>query len=263
MSISEIKSQARDALYSRFFTYLLPLIMLMVISYVVNSVSSYISGILFYKEFSRIQEDMAALEPLLNASQSDFQSVMAISKDVFNIIFVGADGDSKIVQLIFMYILISFLINAFVILPFGVGMNKCMCDLNEDKKLDSSAMIVMFSKNYISNVKILALKQLAISFASLFFVLPGIYLHYKWYFVEYIIANNPELSNAEVFEKNAELMQDKKTQAFMLELSFIGWFILCMLVPLAIIFVAPYYFAARTEFYLQNDYELNQREEMV
>jgi len=84
------------------------------------------------------------------------------------------------------------------------------------------------------------------------FVIPGIIKRYSYRLVPYLLAQDSELSGSEAISRSRELMRGHKWQAFVLELSFLGWDILSGLTAglLGIFYVNPYKQATDAEFYL-------------
>ena len=60
--------------------------------------------------------------------------------------------------------------------------------------------------------------------------------------IPYLLADHPEMSREEAFARSKELMKGQKWNAFVLDLSFLGWEILSALtlMILGIFYVAPY-----------------------
>ena len=67
----------------------------------------------------------------------------------------------------------------------------------------------------------------------------------------YIIAENPDIDGSEAIRLSQRMMDGRKMEAFMLDLSFIGWHILGYLTFGLVegLWVVPYRTAAFTEFY--------------
>jgi len=67
----------------------------------------------------------------------------------------------------------------------------------------------------------------------------------------YYIANDcPELSANECIDKSIEMMRGHKMDLFLLDLSFIGWIILCLLsCGIGFLWLIPYECTARADFY--------------
>ena len=108
-----------------------------------------------------------------------------------------------------------------------------------------------FRYSYIKNVGTLFLRDLFTLLCSLLFIVPGIIKAYEYRMIPYIIAENPEMSYKEAFAKSKSMMMGNKWAAFVLDLSFLGWFILnaftCGL--LGIFYVNPYYQATDANLY--------------
>ena len=85
---------------------------------------------------------------------------------------------------------------------------------------------------------------------SLLFVIPGIVAYYKYSMAPYIMADHPEMTGGEAITASKNLMCGKKTKLFCLQLSFIGWLLLCVITfGIAILWVGPWMSAAEADFY--------------
>ena len=68
--------------------------------------------------------------------------------------------------------------------------------------------------------------------------------------VAYLLAENPELTNEEAFRLSREFTRGEKWHLFVLDLSFLGWYLLgALCFGIGVLFVAPYHEAAVAEFY--------------
>ena len=87
---------------------------------------------------------------------------------------------------------------------------------------------------------------------SLLFIIPGIIKFYEYRMIPYILAENPTLSYKEAFELSKKMMYGQKWKTFVLDLSFIGWYILSLLTfgLLIIFWIAPYMRATNVELYV-------------
>lgn len=84
--------------------------------------------------------------------------------------------------------------------------------------------------------------NLFIGLWSLLFVIPGIYKAYQYRMVPYLLAENPEMGYKRAIELSKAMMDGEKMNAFVLDLSFLGWYILSIFTCgiLAIVYVSPY-----------------------
>lgn len=94
------------------------------------------------------------------------------------------------------------------------------------------------------------LKMIYILLWSLLFVIPGIIAIFNYAMTEYILAENPEMSANEVINRSKQMMKGNRMRLFWLEISFIGWSILCILTfGIGFLWLNPYKYAAETIFY--------------
>ncbi|MBR3719644.1 MAG: DUF975 family protein, partial [Firmicutes bacterium] len=81
----------------------------------------------------------------------------------------------------------------------------------------------------------------------------GVIKTYSYWLVPYIVAENPDISPKEAVMLSRRLMNGHKIEAFLLDLSFIGWHLLGIF-TLGIaeaVWATPYITATQTEFYAQ------------
>ena len=105
---------------------------------------------------------------------------------------------------------------------------------------------------YGNTVKVMFLKWLFQLLWTLLLVVPGIIKHYEYYMVPYLVAEYPEKDSKEIFSLSKQMMNGNKFYTFVLELSFIGWWILAAICcGIGLLFLAPYMNATFAELYLQ------------
>ena len=110
-----------------------------------------------------------------------------------------------------------------------------------------------FSKGkYLNIVKVMFLKRLFEGLWTLLLIIPGIIKHYEYYMVPYLLADEPTLDRKEAFRLSKEMMHGNKFDTWVLELSFIGWYLLGVLACfVGVLFVNPYAEATYAELYLR------------
>ena len=85
---------------------------------------------------------------------------------------------------------------------------------------------------------------------TLLFIIPGIVKSYSYALAPYILLEKPEMGIKDAITKSRMMMKGHKWQLFCLDLSFIGWMLLCVLtLGIAFFYVWPYYSTARAQFY--------------
>lgn len=105
---------------------------------------------------------------------------------------------------------------------------------------------------YWNVVKIQFLRGLYEFLWSLLLIIPGIIKHYEYYMVPYLTAEYPQMDQKEIFRLSKEMMDGNKFAVWVLELSFIGWDLLgVLLCCIGSLFIQPYKEATYAELYLK------------
>lgn len=106
---------------------------------------------------------------------------------------------------------------------------------------------------YWNTVVTMFLRNLFTALWSLLFIIPGIVKSYEYRMIPYLLADCPELSREEAFRISKEMMDGQKLDAFVLDLSFIGWNILSAFTMgiLNIFYVNPYVRATDAELFVE------------
>ena len=84
-----------------------------------------------------------------------------------------------------------------------------------------------------------------------FTVVGGFIKYYSYYAVPYIVAENPDINTLDAIRLSREIMNGHKKEAFLFDLSYIGWFLLSIVTVGVsdLVYGLPYRIAGRTEYY--------------
>ena len=94
------------------------------------------------------------------------------------------------------------------------------------------------------------LRNIYVLLWSLLFIIPGIMASLSYAMTNYILAENPQMSASEAITLSKQMMDGNKLRLFCLDISFIGWDILCGLtLGIGYLWLTPYKQAARAAFY--------------
>lgn len=153
------------------------------------------------------------------------------------------------------------LFQIFILAPFALGYANAFRRLvaAKENKLLYNTVHIGFS-NYWHKVWGQLLKSIFIALWTFLFIIPGIVKIYSYAMTEYILEENPELSANEAIDRSRFMMRGHKFDLFWLQLSFIGWFFLCILTAgIGFLWLDPYYHCAKAAFYeeVKADYALN------
>lgn len=130
---------------------------------------------------------------------------------------------------------------AFVINPFQVG-----CERFFLRNLDEPAQVgnvgYGFDNNYKNIAKTMFFRDMYTFFWSLLFIIPGIVKAYEYRMIPFLLADNPQMTKEEAFAESKRMMKGQKWRTFVLDLSFLGWYILAAptLGILGVFYVIPY-----------------------
>jgi hypothetical protein len=130
---------------------------------------------------------------------------------------------------------------AFVFNPLEVGcMRFFLRNLNQRAEVKEVAFA--YDNNYLESVKTLFLRDLFILLWSLLLIIPGIYKSYEYRMIPYLMAEDPTMTKDRAFAESKRMMDGQKWNAFVLDLSFLGWNILSALTMgiLGVFYVGPY-----------------------
>ncbi len=164
---------------------------------------------------------------------------------IFGVVFGG---------ILLIVIVVTVGISVFVLNPMSVGLYKFFLDNsdNPSARLTRSNIGLGFSNHYMNFVGAIIATELFTFLWTLLLIVPGIIKLLEWRMVRYILAENPEMSGADARALSSEMMDGNKWDAFVLDLSFIGWTLLGA-ITLGIgniIWTNPYHAATNTELYL-------------
>lgn len=108
-----------------------------------------------------------------------------------------------------------------------------------------------FKPSWGNNVKTMFLRDLFLFLWGLLLLIPAIIKGYAYRMVPYILADHPELSGKEVITLSRQMMNGHKWRTFVMDLSFIGWYLLSLLTLgiLGIFYVHPYKKCTDAELY--------------
>jgi uncharacterized membrane protein len=139
---------------------------------------------------------------------------------------------------------------AFIYNPLQAGCRGFfVANLNRPAQVREAVGI--FDHGYVNCVKAMILRDVFTFLWTLLLIIRGIIKSYEYRMIPYLVADNPDMTYKEAFAESKRLMHGNKWKAFVLDLSFIGWWLLSALTLglLAIFYVSPYYSATSAALY--------------
>lgn len=178
-----------------------------------------------------------------------------------NVTNVNVDGVTEAMQyganlllfalpMVIIGIIVAILINLFVVNMLRIGQSKFFIEAREGNYNIESLLYAFKNGNLKNQVVVMFMHDLIIALWTLLFVIPGIIAGYRYHFVTYILADNPDMNYHDALALSAEMTNGIKMDLFILDLSFIGWHLLDLITfGVASFFIAPYEQATQAEVY--------------
>ena len=166
---------------------------------------------------------------------------MLLAGIIFVVVFV-------VVFLVIMTVVV--LLDVFIFNPLEVGCKRFYVrNLNETAQVGNVGFA--FDNNYKNIAKTMFFRDLYTVLWSLLFVIPGIVKSYEYQMIPYLLAENPQMTKEQAFAESKRMMDGQKWNAFVLDLSFIGWDILSAMTLgiLGVFYVQPYMDATHAALY--------------
>ena len=127
--------------------------------------------------------------------------------------------------------------------PIAVGVRKYFVGRHRGTARLKDLFFAFSSGHYWNVVLVVLMHDLAVLLWSLLLIIPGWVKAYALRMVVYELADNPAISWREAFDISERVMQGQKWDSFVLDLSFILWWLLSGLTCgfLDVFFVVPYF----------------------
>lgn len=169
---------------------------------------------------------------------------------------IGIDKDAFLILgiIVFIALIVIILVFAFRILlgyPLEVGGRRYFTQSAQDN-FDLNALGFSFDKKkYLDIVKTMLWRSFLNFLWYLLLIIPGIVKSYAYRMVPYILTDNPNIGYKRAVELSKQMTDGEKLNMWVLDLSFIGWYLLGALFFLVgMLFIMPYENATKAELYL-------------
>lgn len=149
---------------------------------------------------------------------SRIEDVLLTNSDTILMIFIS----------FIIVILIYICFKTFIENPFLVGAQKLLLNCKDDNAQNNDIFFA-FKNSYLNIVKTLFIQGLLTDLFMLLFIIPGIIKTYEYRMVPYLLVERPDMDWKEALNTSKEMMNGQKWNAFVLDMSFIGWHLLGLL----------------------------------
>ena len=133
--------------------------------------------------------------------------------------------------------------------PFSLGLSIISLNIVRGDNVTVNNLFVGF-KRFLDAFLANLINGILIALWSLLFIIPGIIKGYSYSMTYYILADNPSMTANDARKKSMVIMRGNKWRLFCLQLSFIGWLLLCVLtLGILTLWISPYIQTATAAFY--------------
>ncbi|CAM4499899.1 putative membrane protein [Paenibacillus endophyticus] len=149
------------------------------------------------------------------------------------------------------FMLFAFAFRIFLSFPLEVGSVRYFKKAAENE-VNLNHLGFAFNKiRYWDIVKTMLWRAFLIFLWILLLIIPGIVKSYAYSMVPFILSDNPNIGYRRAVELSNEMTRGNKVRMFVLDLSFLGWILLGLMVFfVGTLFVLPYINATKAELYL-------------
>lgn len=176
------------------------------------------------------------------AGQTIFSSGGSLNSDVGAFLVGGA------IYIVLVALVIA-AIHLFLGSVVGVGYSRFNLELVDHNDVSFEHLFI-YLPYWTNAVCTRLLKGVYVFLWSLLLIVPGIIASYSYAMTEYILAEHPETTASEAITASKEMMEGNRWRLFCLQISFIGWSILCAFtMGIGNLWLNPYKNAATAAFY--------------
>lgn len=232
---SELKSRAKEALKGTFWISVLVVVLFLIITGGENSNLTLKLG----EDATREMEVGTGIFGY-NMDVDYLQRMVGLPLTTFFVLFGALAG------------LVSVLWSIFIAAPLSTGLSKYFL-VNKRNKGENTPLNLFYpfrSGSYMNVVLVTFMQTLFIFLHFLLLIIPGIIKFFAYYMVPWILADDPSMHYKDALALSSEMTHGHKMDIFVLELSFIGWYLLTILsFGLAAPLVTTYRYATVAELY--------------
>jgi uncharacterized membrane protein len=250
----ELKTRAKEQMKGRYFNYLGVSLVPTLTSYAVQIPITIVAYILIFATLlnDNVMNQMSYLDSIFSSMDTiDPNSMQGVS-EVFRGLLEFYIAFFQIMAVPFAFISIAgFIVTYLVIYPVMVGMIRWFIRAREERTMSFSLCFSNFKKGYyLKTVGSIIYYMFFLWLWSLALFIPGIIKAYSYRMIPYILADNPRIGARRALKLSCMMTKGHKLDIFVLDLSFLGWYILGYLACfVGVLGVIPYQLATNAELY--------------
>lgn len=143
------------------------------------------------------------------------------------------------------------IISLFAMGPLSYGMYSLFLKQSDDgQPMQILDVFNGFREDLAGNFALYIMSMIFICLWSCLFIIPGIVKHYAYSMAFLVKADHPEYGWRQCLDESKRITKGHKGELFMLDLSFIGWWIVgSLILGIGNFWVTAYYMATKTQYY--------------
>ncbi len=149
-----------------------------------------------------------------------------------------------VLSIVLIGIIVGIAFTVFLSNPLSIGCYRFfMLGSQGERDVKINEIGYVFKDQRYKNVTVvMAMRLFKTILWSLLLIVPGIVKAYEYRMIPYLLTENPQMDAETAFAQSKKMMDGEKWNAFVLDLSFIGWILLsvCTCGILMIFYVTPY-----------------------
>lgn len=153
---------------------------------------------------------------------------------------------------IFIFVLISFLIFVFVKNVICIGKNRYFLEQRRYSGTRAKELFFVYKNNRLRHVSYVMLLRYIKQILWDLTIIGGVIKFYEYRMIPYILAENPMIKTKDAFYISKKMMQDEKWNVFLIDLTFLPWFILSFFTfnLVGLFYANAYYECINAELYI-------------
>lgn len=175
-----------------------------------------------------------------------------IVSDIFeSIMSVTRTKSAAVIIMVFVALAVTITFKVFISETYHVTYTRLFLEGRIYEKISSESLAYLVRKKSWFRVSMTMLRKTVYQILWSVTIVGGLIKTYSYLLVPYIIAENPDITGKDAILLSRRMMDGHKKEAFVLRMSFVGWYLLNALTMglVGILFVNPYTEAVFAEYY--------------
>ena len=161
----------------------------------------------------------------------------------------------------------SLVVSVLFALPLSFAMYGFFLKLVRRESMAEGKIHVLF-RNFSDNWSNFVVAAVLVMLVCLLLLLPTLFIGtfifgLAYGMVPFVIMDDPNIDAVEALRKSRLMMRGHKAEFFLLQLSFIGWILLCTLCPIGTLWLTSYIYTTTAHFYEDVKADYARREEQL